>query len=353
MGLDGTLQPFKIRYYQVQAIFHLLTMKRFVLGDDTGTGKTPILIASLCYAWEKEINNNAIVVTTKSALRQWVSEIQRFSNGIKTFVVSGQPLERRNTYEAFKAYQGPDKKVLVLGYSSLVRDWNSGATRPLLPNGNPDPKAPLNPGLLDGITKSVPNLTVTFDECHSFKNNTTKTWQVCHDLSMRAHRCYGLTATLLQNRLMEGFCIYKCIYPDVFTTKTAFLKDYCVTRMQPVGGGRQIPVVVGYKNLQGFRDRIDPFYLGRAKHLISNELPKLITKDVIVELTAAEDAKYKEALSGILEMGDGEIRDYEEHKAFVSLIFCQQTVDSLALLRYDEGDQIDIDMFHQEQSTVK
>jgi SNF2 family DNA or RNA helicase len=123
--------------------------------------------------------------------------------------------------------------------------------------------------------------------------------------------------------------------------------------MQPVARGRKIPIVLGYKNLDLFRQRIDPFFLGRPKHKISSELPKLITREVLVRLSAAEDAKYGEALTGILSLGDGEVRDYEEHKRLVALTYCQQTVDSLSLLRYEEGDVIDLDMFHEEQEEVK
>ncbi len=716
VGLDGTTQPFKLRYYQVQGVYHLLAMKRMVLGDATGTGKTLELIGALCYAWEKEPTNKVIVVSPKSALRQWVSEIHRFAKGIKTFVVAGDIEEREAVYEAFRAHPaGPDqeKAILVIGYAILVRDWNFGATRPLLPNGKPDPKVPATPGLLNAITAKIPNLTVTYDECFeyhtpilladgttrligkivcgkepvsviswnwntqtfeprpvirwwrnprrknkglvkvsfkyansivatrdhqlyrldgkatrisklkaghetahfsdripsedqlqivlggllgdasvsmpervqwgvqfvqgeaqqdylrfkreilttlgvsagdtapsgyggslihrfrlnanpylcsklitheegrkkpsidwldlvrplglavwyaddgslqtrtnadgairyaivlntqgfskganellagwlrwkwgvaarvatsdgrhtiyldhaaatrflallpggfpsvmykfpgkpeltvdgldtrprtglvrdtivsiipweraqkrrehtdyvydlevegnhnyiangtlvsnctAFKNMATKTWQVCWELSVRANRCYGMTATLLKNNLMEGFCIYKCIHPDVFSTKTKFLDAYCVTRLQPVAKGRKIPIVVGYKNLQAFRDRIDPFFLGRPKHAISEELPKLITKEVVVELSAAEDAKYREALSGILSLGDGDVREYEEHKRLVALIYCQQVVDSLYLLKYDAGDLIDLDMFYETQAEVK
>jgi SNF2 family DNA or RNA helicase len=353
VGLDGQVQPFKLRYYQVQAIYHLLAMRRMVLGDAAGTGKTLVLIASLCYAWEKEPANKAIVVTPKSAIRQWNSEFHKFSTGIKTFIVEGSADERKKVYEAFQAYQSPDKAVLLIGYAILVRDWNAGSSRPLLPNGQPNLKAPLPPGLLNRITHSIPSLTVAFDECQAFKSNTTKTWQVCGELSAKSKRCYGLTATLLKNNLIEGFSIYKAIHPDVFTTKTRFLEDYCVTKMQPVGGGRKIPIVVGYRNLQAFRDRIDPYFLGRPKHLISDELPKLIAKEVTVELSSAEEAKYAQALTGMLEFGDGSVKDYEEHKKFVALIYCQQTVDSLSLLKFKAGDQIDTDMFHEEQSEVK
>jgi SNF2 family DNA or RNA helicase len=345
VGLDGTSQPFRLRYYQVQAIYHLLAMKRMVLGDATGVGKTLMVIAALCYTWEKEPNNKAIVVCPKSALRQWAAEIDKFSTGITVYIVDGTPMERKQTYLEFALHKGPTKAVMMIGYAPLVRDWNAGQIIPLLPNGQPDPKGIITPGLLDRITSKIPDLTIVFDEATAFKSDRTKTWQVCGDLSARANRCYGLTATLLKNNLIEGFSIYKVIYPQVFTTKSAFLRDYCVTKLQGVSGGRKIPIVVGYKNLEAFRARIDPFFLGRAKHIISDELPKLTTREVQVTMSAAEDAKYSEALSGVIALGDGELKEYEEHKALVALIYCQKTVDSLSLLRYGEGDLIDLDVF--------
>lgn len=353
VDLDGTLQPLRLRYYQVQAIFHLLSMKRMVLGDSAGSGKTICAIASLCYMWEKEPTNKVIIVVPKSALRQWAAEIERFATGIKIFLIDGKLSERKKTYEAFAAYAGDKKAVMLMGYAILMRDWNENAVRPLKPDGQPDMKAPLSPGLLNGITKRVPNLSIIFDECTAFKNNRTKTWQVCRELSDRANRCYGLTATLLKNNLIEGFCIYKCIYPDVFSTKTNFMDTFCVTRMQPVAGGRKIPIIIGYKNLELFRQRIDPFFLGRPKHVISDELPKLITREAVVKLSAAEEAKYEEALSGILSLGDGEVKDYEEHKRFVSLIYCQLIVNSLSLIRYKQGDVIDLDLIQEEQVEVE
>jgi SNF2 family DNA or RNA helicase len=343
-GLDGVLQPLRIRYYQVQAIYHLLSMRRMVLGDATGTGKTLVLIATLCYTWQKETDNRVIVVCPKSALRQWASEIDKFTTGITVYIVDGTLNERKQTYLEFALHEGPTKAVMLMGYAPLVRDWNQGAKGSPVINGKPDPSVPPVLGVLDGITARIPNLTIAFDEAAAFKSDRTKTWQVCKQLSERAHRCYGLTATLLKNNLIEGFAIYKVIYPQVFSTKTAFMKDYCVTKLQSVGGARKIPIVVGYKNLQAFRDQIDPFYLGRPKHEISTELPTLITREVACQLSPAEDAKYSEALTGILALGDGEVKDYSDHRTLVSLIYCQKTVDSLSLLQYAQGDLVDIDM---------
>ncbi len=352
VGLDGTPQEFHLRYYQVIGVYHLLAVKRMVLGDGTGLGKTVELVSFLAYLWAKEPENKVIIVTPKSALGQWESEILRFTTGVKPFVVRGSLAERKEIYQNFAHHVGPEKAVLIINYHVLIRDWNFGSNRPLLPNGQPDPKANPTPGLLDGITQSLKSSVVTFDECQAFKNLNTKTAQVCSFLSQRAGRCYGLTATLLKNRLEEGFSIYKVIVPGLFTTKTRFLEEFCFTKLQSVPGGRKIPIITGYKNLQTFRDRIDPYFLGRPKHVVSDELPKLITKEVTVEMTPAENAKYEEALNGVLELGDGEVRDYEEHKAFVALTYCQQVVNSLSLLRYGEGDSIDLDMFREEQAEV-
>ncbi len=346
-GLDGKPQPLRLRYYQSQGIYHLLMMKRMVLGDGTGLGKTAQVIGTLCYLWPKEPANKVIVVTPKSALRQWEGEIHRFAHNVKTFVVTtSTPKERRKVYEAWAKHptNTDEKAVLLVNYHLLVKDWTEGAGR-----ADPkDPKSPVKPGMVHGIVQNTQNVVVVFDEATAFKTNSTKTWQVCAQLSGLAHRAYGLTATLLKNNLMEGFSIYKALVPDLFTTKTAFMNDYCVTRLTRVAGGRQVPLVVGYRNLQHFRDKIDPFFLGRPKHVVSDELPTLITKEITCELSPAEDSKYGEALSGVFEMGDGTVKDYEEHKAFVSLIYCQQVVDSLSILKFEAESEIETGIYRDE-----
>jgi len=730
-GFDGKPQPFKLRYYQVQGAYHLMLMKRLVLGDSTGTGKTIQAIAAMAYLWEREPNNKVIVLAPKSALRQWANEIKRFTNDVNPIVASGTLDERKAAYMAFQhAPTGPNdpKVVLIMNYAILIRDWNQDGFQPTLPNGRPDPKKPVLPGLLDKMTTEIgSNLVVTYDECfdyftpitladgsteligkivcgkkpvkvlswnferqqfegrqvlrwirnplkggkrgqgrreyllklefkyarscrvtkshefyriaplgnarwredgaskikacllkvgsdttflnlkapsadqeqiilggmlgdasvsfpkrhnwgvvfgqgedqlqylnfkknileplgvsriakgrsgyggkpiyrfrmnsnpslcskfsfcngplktgyqlkgprktvtlnwlnaitplglavwygddgslgehlckdgrvsrhitlstHSFtpeenqllagwllwkwgiraqvkptakgctlylpdeaaqkflllmpgalpgveykfpglpviqlqdidvtprrelvrdevtkvevwkrapkkrdcteyvydleveenhnyfaggslvsnctafKNMRTKTWEVARFLADKAHRCYGLSATLLKNNLMEGFCIYKAIKPDLFGTKTKFYEDYCFIEMKQVARAR-IPVILGYKNLDRFRETIDPFFLGRQKHQISEELPTLTTREIPFEITRAEDAKYEEALNGLLELGDGVVKDFEENKALVSLMYCQQVVNSLALLKFKEGDDV-------------
>lgn len=347
VGFSGEEEPFSLRYYQVQGVFHMLALQRMVLGDDTGLGKTLESIAALCYIWQKEPNTRVIVVAPKSAIRQWAAEIPRFTHGIKVFLASeGSPMKgespvegRRRIYEAWVKTPTSERPVLILNYALLVRDWHHGAFQPPKPSGKL-PKEPVKPGLLDGLTLNTGgNLVVIYDEATAFKTMGTKTWEVARFLSNRAFRVYGLTATLLKNHLMEGYCIYKVIRPDLFHTKTKFLEDYCHVMIQ-AAGKKRIPIVVGYKHIDHFRETIDPFILGRKKHMVAKELPALTTREISFELSGAEAQKYNEALSGVLELGDGEVREFEQTKALTSLIYCQQVVNSLALLKFKEGAEI-------------
>jgi SNF2 family DNA or RNA helicase len=353
VGLGGEPEPFNLRYYQCQGIYHLMLMRRMVLGDGTGLGKTIEAIGAFCYLWMKETDSRVVIVTPKTALRQWEGEIYRFTKGVRVYVVEGSLESRERIYRAWAKHppNASTKPVLLVNYHILIRDWNQGA-RIIRPEKGKKGKPTVIPGMLQVIMEQAGTLLTIYDECQAFKNTATKTWQVCSQLSGKSKRVYGLTATLLKNNLMEGYSIYKVICPWVFTTKTAFLDSYCVTKMQPVAGGRKIPVVVGYRNLQHFRQVIDPYFLGRPKHAVSSELPTLVTKEVTCELSAAEDVMYGQALLGILSLGDGDVRDYSEHAALVSLNYCQQVVNSLSMLKYKEGDEIFTDILNEEVHRV-
>lgn len=347
VGLDGEVQPFKLRYYQVQGAYHLMAMRRMILGDDTGTGKTIQTIAALCYLWDADPTLKPIIIAPKSAIGQWANEIRRFTNGIRPIIagdakklkgVEESPVDiRTRTYKEWA--ESPDRTALIINYALLVRDWHHGGFQPPKEGGKLS-KEPVKPGLLDELTAKLGSrVIVVADEATAFKNTATKTWEVVRYLCDRSGRAYGLTATLLKNNLMEGFCIYKAIRPDLFGTKTSFMDVFCHVKMERMKN-RLIPMVMGYKNLDLFREKIDPFFLGRKKHMISDELPVVVNREVSFPLSAMEDAKYEEALSGVIELGDGDVREFEEHKALVSLIYCQQVVDSLAMLKFKEGDEI-------------
>jgi len=121
-GFDGKEYPLKVRYYQIQGILHLVAMNRFLLGDDTGLGKTLQTIIALCYIWDKNPDTKVIVLTNKSAVTQWANEFAKFTRGIKPIVCMGTPPKRRKARDLFETATGPT--VLVMGYRSAVGDFS-------------------------------------------------------------------------------------------------------------------------------------------------------------------------------------------------------------------------------------
>lgn len=308
---DGTSVPLELRNYQKQMVIHMMAMKHFVVGDDTGLGKTIEAIASLCQLWRKAPDLKAVVLTKKSSVSQWASEFERFTTGVNVILCVGEPAKRKKLQEEWLAATGPT--VLIQGYSSAGNDFSR--------------------------LQHWEGYVLVCDEATVFKNPGTRVHKLCKYLASKADRCWGLTATLIKNALMEGYGVYRVVVPDLFKmTANGFMNNFCIVQMQRVAHNRQVPVVVGYRqsDIEKFRDRIDPYYLGRPKHSVAEELPLLETRNVLVGLTRFQHEKYQEALSGILEHGDGELRDFTETTQMTSLIYCQEIVNHPGLIEFPD-----------------
>lgn len=265
-------------------------------------------ISALTYLWEKDPNRKALVLTKKSAVPQWAKEFARFTVGVRVFVLRGTPGQRKKLYADFIAHEGPS--VLIGGYDSVKRDLSH--------------------------VQSWEGYIAVFDEATVFKNPKTQVHQVCKYLASRALRTWGLTATLIKNNLVEGFGIMKVVVPGLFAHSTdAFIKDYCIIRRQQVKGNRFVNVIVGYRDsdIVRFRDKIEPFYLGRPKHQVADELPVLTIKDVSVGMTEFQSSKYNEALAGLIELGSGVEKETDK---LTALIYCQQVVNHPVLLEFED-----------------
>ncbi len=307
----GVEKPLRLRNYQSQMVVHLLAMRRFVIGDDTGLGKTIEMIAALCQLWRKTPNLKVIVLTKKSSIPGWEDEgFGAFTQGVTVRAATGGPKARKKMQLAWHEDTGP--QVIIQSYTSACNDI--------------------------GVLKDFEGFVLVCDEATVFANPSTRTHKVCRYLSSRADRVYGLTATLIKNHLMEGFGVYKVVVPDLFqTSRRGFINQYCIVRQQRVGKGKIVEKVVGYaaSDIDKFRDQIDLYYLGRAKHTVATELPVLQTRDVEVGMTKFQAERYAEALTGLLLHGDGEYRDYTETVQMTKLIYCQEIVNHPGLIEYE------------------
>lgn len=280
------------------------------VGNGLVNHNTVETIATLAYLWQMYPNQKAIILAKKTAVIQWAKEFDRFTTGVQVIVSRGTPTQRKKAYAKYEAATGP--VVLISGYRSMVQDiaeiqdWKDHVL------------------ILDEITVA--------------KNPGTQVHQLCRHIASQASRVWGLTATLIKNNLMEGFGIFQVVVPGLFRhTRTAFMNDYCIVRMVRVKGGRQVPQIVGYKakDIERFKIKIDPFYLGRPKHEVTDELPVLTTRIVEIGLTNFQKELYQAALDGLVEKGTGEEKETDK---LTALIYCQEIVNHPCLLDYEDAE---------------
>lgn len=304
---SGNERDLTIRYYQVQGILHLIFMKRFLLGDDTGLGKTLQAIAALCYLWEKTPSLKAIVLTTKSAAPQWAKEFGKFTKGVRVVLANGDRNQRDTAYDAWRRSDKPS--VMIMGYRSAVND-------------------------LRKLQHDHGYVLIT-DEATAYKNPKTQVHQVVRHLSAQADRTWALTATLIKNHLMEGHGIYQVVVPGLFGNVNNFMYYYCIVEMMQIAGGRKIPRIVGYfpEKVGEFRDRIAPYYLGRPKHAVAAELPVLTREIIEVGVTSAQEEKYREAMAGLLMVGEKKGEEVsKEVTKLTALIYHQEILNHPSLI---------------------
>lgn len=274
-AIDGEERELKIRNYQAQAVLHLVMMPRFVLADDTGLGKSLTSLVALCHLAERDPNLKILIVATKSLTSQWCEEIVRFceSQAFTVFLAKQAPKSRKATYQAWNEHEG--RAVLVTRYGSVRNDVDT--------------------------LQAFSGYTMITDEAAEYNNPDTRINQVMRLLSPKAKRWWALTATPIQNNLIEGYGIFSVVIPGLFpATKAQFIQQYCVTRLQTIGAvsGRKIPVIVGYKAgmVEHFRKLIDPFFLARSKTQVAKELPPVLIIKISTPMSSAQEALYLETL---------------------------------------------------------
>lgn len=193
------------------------------------------------------------------------------------------------------------------------------------------------PGVLNYVKElrsRDPDVKVMFvmDEVHWLKNHQGKMHKSLTQLAALADRRIGMTATPVKNRLMEFFALFRIVQPSLFPKVTYFQNEYCIMKLQPIGKGRKVPVVVGHskKQLEKFSSAVEPYYLSRKKHDVAKELPQLVTREILCELTPEQEELYELAELDLIESGSDP--DAERADVLKSMTMVQQACNAPQLL---------------------
>ena len=201
--------------YQTKGLELMFSLERALLLMEQGTGKTPIALSSLYY--RKSENLSTLIACPNNAKQEWVTMIEEFFPNLKYVVIDDN-----------KDFEVEKNKIYIMGYDRLIR-----------------------------IPKELSWDMLIFDEVHKLKNTTSKRHKTSYRLSLSAKYVYGLTGTPYGNKIEDVYGICKAIDERLFGPNLyGFQDQYMIIRKQQTRSGDYFPLIVGYKNMDEFKNKL-------------------------------------------------------------------------------------------------
>ena len=257
--------------FQKKGMAWLYFAQKGILADQVGLGKTIQALGLIQLLKARGEPFRTLVVGTKAAQFQWLSETQRFTD-LHAGIAYGTKSERVSQYAAWW-------EILVVTYPLLLRDLE------YIRNQDID--------------------CVVLDEASTFRHHNIKTAHAVKQLTRGRKRVILLDATPIQTSLLDMHSILETLRMSVFGPLPAFERRY--VRREPVRFRRgnsfvQTTKIVGYRNVREFKQRISPFILRRRAVDVSAEMPDVAVENVWLDLPPIQRRHYHQSRRGIIDL---------------------------------------------------
>ena len=262
--------------HQMQAALWMYLTPKGILADDTGLGKTCSVLALLHLLKQRgklgPDKRAIIIVPAISVLTSWKADgFDKFGPDLKFAVGRGTPKKRK------EIYNDDSWEVLLTNYELVRTD------RKLL--------------------EEMDFRFVALDEADYIKNHAAQMTQAVKAISVDADRVVAMTATPIQNSLLDLHSILEAMgLNKVFGSKTAFDRRYHEHKVEKIRTRKRTiykKTVIGYKNTQELKKKLAPYYLRRTyTDLGDMDLPDLRTQVRTLEMTPEQKQMYADVKRG-------------------------------------------------------
>ncbi|WP_139820978.1 DEAD/DEAH box helicase [Krasilnikoviella flava] len=237
--LDVGAMRVPLRGYQEFGARFVLNQGRALLGDEMGLGKTVQALAVMAHLTAQG-EGRFLVVCPASLLANWAREV-----------------EDRTSLTSHRMHGE--------GRAGAIAAWES--------------RGGVGLTTFEGLAH-VPDVgdvaLVVVDEAHYVKNPRTRRSRAVGRWARRVWRVLFLTGTPMDNRLEDFLELVRMLQPDLVA---------------------QLPGHLGLLGPDAFRRVVAPVYLRRNQEDVLVELPEIIAADDWVDLTAADDRAYRDAVA--------------------------------------------------------
>jgi superfamily II DNA or RNA helicase len=245
--LDTSHLVLQLRPYQEFGTRFALAVRRGLLGDDMGLGKSIQALAAIAHATDADGQPHHLVVCPASLVDTWIHEIHRALTGIAGWRFHGP--DRETAFNDWRAAGG----VLVTSFQQAEH---------LLVREHP------------------PVGFAVVDEAHLVKNPAALRTKTVRLLTDQADRVLLMSGTLLENRAAELIAIADLADPS-----------HGARLRRQFGDGRD-----AHREAAAFRDAMGDLYLRRNQDEVLPELPDIIPTDVRIDVGENEHLECKKAL---------------------------------------------------------
>jgi SNF2 family DNA or RNA helicase len=287
------LLKYPLMQHQRVAVKAFLELKRLLLADQMGVGKTLPALATAQYLRKTGTVNSCLVVCIASVKRNWVKEIEKFLKEPDYIVIEGAASEREAMY-------GGKEFFKIVNYEVLRND------------------------VQDFLFDSAYDIIIV-DEIHRIRTHNTKQTKAVVRLGKKAQYRWGLTGTPIHNKLEDLYSIMKFIDEGILGNWWKFDQRY-------IEHG-YFGEVVGYTNTDEVKEKLGYFMLRRKKEDVLKDLPPKIYNVIHVELSKEQRKFYENCKKQIVEMADEEKEEkVNQANVLAKTTYIREVCDSAELV---------------------
>ena len=247
-----TLTAIDKYWYQIETARKVLRQLggRALLADEVGLGKTIEAGLIIAEYLARGMVKSLLVLTPASLVSQWQLELS------DKFNIATVTTDNRNPQQPIDEFWTNNPRIIAsLNTAKSAKHY-------------------------DHVTSRTWDLVVV-DEAHHLKNRTTLNWKLVNALNKRF--ILMLTATPVQNSLVELFNLLTLLKPGLLQTEAAFKKEYVDSR-----NGR-VP-----KNQEKLRALMREVMVRNTRALVDVKLPKRFATTITVTPSAGEEKLYQD-----------------------------------------------------------
>lgn len=275
--------------FQEDGVQWLMTHPHGLLFDDLGLGKTVQVVTAL---ERLRVKGPKLVLCSRALMGEWADTIRLWAPNLSENIITlGRSGPTRRERLAAVLSDGHGWVLLnreALSVSTTTRHKDKATGKPIPRKG---PTYPVLP-----VLRSIPWAAVVADEAHHFRDRRSSYTRAL--LALQAPIQWALTATPMDGKPYELWPMFRWMQPNGFASFWAFARRFCIYEQNYFT--RFAYVCPNPAEVKALKNLLSYWSLRRLKQDVLPQLPRLVRRELWVDLSTQERTWYLEMANAML-----------------------------------------------------